>query len=233
MKMKELEVRTGVGREAIRNYIREGLLPEPEKPRRNVAHYNETHVARINLIRKLKDERFLPLKVIRDLLDDPAVVESSNRNLEGFEALLTERLFKPELRPVPLTEVMATTSVTDEDLEFLKAEGFITVLTGPEGPALSAEDARLIQICAQLQDIGFDEETGYLIEGLTKYKASADALAKSELEEFFEHIPNNWTSGEAVSVAEQGIELTGQVHAILRSKAIVRLLAERTSEDVH
>ena len=34
MKMKELETRTGVGREAIRFYIREGLLPDPEKPQR-------------------------------------------------------------------------------------------------------------------------------------------------------------------------------------------------------
>ena len=34
MKMKELEARTGVGREAIRFYIREGLLPEPERPKR-------------------------------------------------------------------------------------------------------------------------------------------------------------------------------------------------------
>ena len=39
MKMKELERETGVGRETIRFYIREGLLPEPERPKRNVAAY--------------------------------------------------------------------------------------------------------------------------------------------------------------------------------------------------
>ena len=37
LKMKDLERTTGVGREAIRFYIREGLLPEPERPSRNVA----------------------------------------------------------------------------------------------------------------------------------------------------------------------------------------------------
>ena len=33
MKMKELEDRSGIGRETIRYYIREGLLPEPERPK--------------------------------------------------------------------------------------------------------------------------------------------------------------------------------------------------------
>ena len=37
MKMAELERRSGVGRETIRYYIREGLLPERERRARNVA----------------------------------------------------------------------------------------------------------------------------------------------------------------------------------------------------
>ena len=37
MKMRELEQRTGVHRETIRVYLREGLIPEPERPRKTVA----------------------------------------------------------------------------------------------------------------------------------------------------------------------------------------------------
>ena len=40
MRMRDLERATGVGRETIRFYIREGLLPEPERPGRNVAWYD-------------------------------------------------------------------------------------------------------------------------------------------------------------------------------------------------
>jgi len=32
MRMRELEVKTGVSRETIRYYIREGIVPEPERP---------------------------------------------------------------------------------------------------------------------------------------------------------------------------------------------------------
>ena len=45
MKMAELERRSGVGRETIRYYIREGLLPEPERRARNVAVYGDVHAA--------------------------------------------------------------------------------------------------------------------------------------------------------------------------------------------
>jgi DNA-binding transcriptional MerR regulator len=65
LKMKDLEARTGLTRQAIHFYLREGLLPEPERPKRNVAHYSEEHVDRIKLIKRLQEEKFLPLGVIK------------------------------------------------------------------------------------------------------------------------------------------------------------------------
>ena len=70
LKMKDLEARTGLSRQAIHFYLREGLLPEPHRPKRNVAHYSEEHVARIKLIKRLQEEKFLPLGVIKNMLAD-------------------------------------------------------------------------------------------------------------------------------------------------------------------
>ena len=64
LKMKDLETRTDVSREAIHFYLREGLLPEPERPKRNVAHYNEGHVARIKLIKRLQEEAEGHIRII-------------------------------------------------------------------------------------------------------------------------------------------------------------------------
>ena len=60
MKMKNWRP-TGIGRETIRYYIREGLLPE-RCGQRNVATYGREHVKQLNLIRRLR-ERHLPLSV--------------------------------------------------------------------------------------------------------------------------------------------------------------------------
>src|SRR6478609_7810043 len=73
--MAELSSRSGVPRETIHFYLREGLLPRPRKAGRTVAYYDEEHLSRLKLIRTLREEKYLPLAVIRRLLDAPAAAE--------------------------------------------------------------------------------------------------------------------------------------------------------------
>lgn len=75
MRMAELALRSGVSRETIHFYLREGLLPRPRKAGRTVAYYDEEHLSRLKLIRSLREEKYLPLAVIRRLLDSPAAAE--------------------------------------------------------------------------------------------------------------------------------------------------------------
>src|SRR5882757_9868121 len=68
MRMAELARRSGVSRETIHFYLREGLLPRPRKGGKTVAFYDEGHLQRLRLIRRLREEKYLPLVVIRRLL---------------------------------------------------------------------------------------------------------------------------------------------------------------------
>ena len=69
LKISELSERSGVPVATIRHYLREGLLPEPVKTSRNMAYYPPEFIDRIRLIKQLQEERFMPLKVIRELLE--------------------------------------------------------------------------------------------------------------------------------------------------------------------
>lgn len=68
MRISELVAATGVSKETIHFYLREGLLPRPKKTRRNMAYYDASHVERIELIRRLQSEKYLPLEVIKKVL---------------------------------------------------------------------------------------------------------------------------------------------------------------------
>src|SRR5207247_4017566 len=86
-KMRELAAASGVSAGTIKHYLREGLLPEPVKTSRNMAYYPPDFVERIKLIKQLQEERFMPLKVIKRMIDrDPerarAMVELEDRVLE-------------------------------------------------------------------------------------------------------------------------------------------------------
>ena len=68
LKISELAERADVPVATVRHYLREGLLPEPVKTSRNMAYYPPEFVDRIRAIKRLQEERFMPLRVIRDAL---------------------------------------------------------------------------------------------------------------------------------------------------------------------
>src|SRR4051812_21300824 len=72
MRMAELAAKSGVARETIHFYLREGLLPRPEKGGVTVAYYGEEHLERLRIIRRLREEKYLPIAAIRRILESPA-----------------------------------------------------------------------------------------------------------------------------------------------------------------
>ena len=74
MKMRELEQRTGVNRETIRVYLRQGLLPEPRRVRpatwRTTARSTSAASSRSASCRR---EQRLPLARIKRALEGDAV----------------------------------------------------------------------------------------------------------------------------------------------------------------
>ena len=70
LKMAELSERSGVSPATIKHYLREGLLGDEGVVRtsRNMAWYAPELVERLRLIKRLQEERHLPLKVIREVL---------------------------------------------------------------------------------------------------------------------------------------------------------------------
>ena len=73
LKMSELAERSGVGPATIKHYLREGLLGGPDdvvKTSRNMAWYPPEFVDRLRTIKRLQEERYLPLRVIKELLGE-------------------------------------------------------------------------------------------------------------------------------------------------------------------
>jgi len=89
IKMKELESRSGVGRETIRYYIREGILPMPNKPRANVAFYSQVHLKRLLAIKYMQQEREMSLGRIKSILSSGDFDKLSGpSSLKGLDQLL-------------------------------------------------------------------------------------------------------------------------------------------------
>jgi DNA-binding transcriptional MerR regulator len=220
MRMRDLEKASGVGRETIRFYIREGLLPEPDKPSRNSARYSDVHVARLKAIKRLQEERFLPLAVIRTLLE----ADDGDRWLmpDAFpmlDALLAQRLE---------TAGPARVAVADLGLPHVMAEhlGDGLVQVADDG-TVSARDAAILRTIERLNDIGFSHELGFNGDQMRLYNVLIDWLTTQEIRHFLEHTAGHVGEAKALEMAEQGISVVNDLLGQLRTRALLRKLAER------
>ncbi len=80
MRMSELSATTGTPVPTLKFYLREGLLPAGERTSPNQSQYDETHVARVRLVRALLDVGGLSVAqafTVVSALDDDSVPLSS------------------------------------------------------------------------------------------------------------------------------------------------------------
>ena len=90
LRISELAERSGVSVATIKHYLREGLLGDDDdvlRTSRNMAYYPVQFVERVRLIKRLQEERFMPLKVIREVLD-----EDPERALRMIELRLARKI---------------------------------------------------------------------------------------------------------------------------------------------
>lgn len=67
-KMSDLVRLSGVSKQTIHFYLREGLLLPPIRTSKNMAYYDESTVDDIRFIKELQERRYLPLAVIKEVL---------------------------------------------------------------------------------------------------------------------------------------------------------------------
>ncbi len=223
MRMRELEKASGVSRETIRFYIREGLLPEPQRTHRNSATYTDEHLARLITIRRLKDERFLPLSVIRSLFagEQPGWLEP--QMLPEIDHLLRERL-DAEGERVDLREFVRANGGDDSHIEDTIESRLITPFS--DG-TISPRDQRILRLLIDGGRVGFTRERGYAGQGLGRIVDIMHGLADLELREFFARVAPHVGELEAADMAERGIGILNQLMAELFTREVLALLSER------
>jgi DNA-binding transcriptional MerR regulator len=223
MRMRELETRSGVGRETIRFYIREGLLPEPTRAARNSASYSEAHVTRLALIKRLQEERFLPLAVIRGILDGDTAPWLDAPAFPELDAVLRERIDHDAPR-VAAAGLVAAGGATQDTVDEAVAAGIVAV---DDAGMLAARDAAILRVLGNLDRIGFRRDRGFTPGMVGMYQDFVDWITAQEMRFFFEATAGHVDAAEAADMAERGIGAVNELIALMRTKALLGRLASR------
>jgi DNA-binding transcriptional MerR regulator len=225
MKMKELERETGIGRETIRYYIREGLLPEPERPKRNVALYGPVHISRLTLIKRLQHERHLPLALIKSI-----VTHEADHPATGFEAfvgletrlgpLLSESL---SLGAQPLEKVRQAIGLTVDDVRKLEEGEVISIERNDDGEWLSPRNVRILELVGRARAAGYTPDVGYEVDIYAIYAEVMKALAQRSVAQFYRNLGNRITTEEAATIAAEGIN---NINEMMQHMFVERIINE-------
>ena len=222
LRMRDLASRSGVSAGTIKHYLREGLLPEPVRTSRNMAYYPPDFVERIQLIKQLQQERFMPLKAIKRVLDEDP---ERTRALVELEDRVIERAAAGDETRVSAAELRRRYDVPKEVLDRL-AE--LEVLS-PSSRGYTPTDVKIVEAIARFRAGGYDERIGFTVYDTLRYKRALEELVKEEVEVLMGRLAGEMETDRALKLIDDGREPLNDLIAALHSKLLVAELKRRRS----
>jgi DNA-binding transcriptional MerR regulator len=214
LKISELAEAAEVPVATVRHYLREGLLPEPVKTSRNMAYYPPEFAERIRLIKQLQEERFMPLRVIRELL------EAANGDVDRLRALaetgdvLVSRVLAPDDERTPEPEVLERFEIPERALRRLAEVGVLS----PDDAGYSPSDLRIIEAISRFRTAGWNETTGFGARDVARLMQGLEPVIEDELKLLVERF-SALDTDRARELVEGGAtpfpDLIGALHAKL------------------
>jgi DNA-binding transcriptional MerR regulator len=193
LKMSELADASGVSSATIKHYLREGLLDgdgEIVRTSRNMAYYPPGFVERIRRIKRLQEERHLPLRLIKVLLDEQG-------------------------GPVARQEVAERYGMPANVLDRLEEIGVLT----PAADGYDPDDVKIIEAIARFRAGGYDEAIGFTVYDTLRYRQALQPLVEEEVRVLLERLSGDVEPDAAVEIMRSGREplrdLIGAMHSKL------------------
>jgi len=156
MTIGELSRRTGVSTQTIHYYLKEELLPKPDKTSKTWAYYTSAHVERINMIRNLKERYFFPLKVIKGILAEVSSHQSLMRNtpLSVVSDLKNSSLKDKKKTLFSKKELAQKTGVSQQFIDELEEMDFLLSDSGNHSTRYDNDDLVLVKSISRLLKAG-------------------------------------------------------------------------------
>jgi DNA-binding transcriptional MerR regulator len=225
LRMSELSERSGVSAGTIRYYLREGLLGEGAdivRTSRNMAYYPPRYVQRIELIKRLQEERFMPLRVIkRALEDDPervrALIELEDRILEGALESAEERT------RVSMKGVRERYEIPRNVLERLAEIGVLTPARG----GYDQDDVKIIEAIANFRAGGYDEALGFTVYDTLRYREALEPLVREEVRALLDRLAGEVEVERAMEIIAAGVEPLRELLGAMHSKLLLAELRQQ------
>jgi DNA-binding transcriptional MerR regulator len=210
LKMSELAERSGVSAGTIKHYLREGLLGgggDVVRTSRNMAYYPPDYVDRIRTIKRLQEERFMPLRAIKDALERAAADRDDER--------------------VSVAEARRRYEIPQNALDRLKDIGVLT----PTAKGYDADDIKIVEAISRFRAGGYDEALGFTVYDTLRYQEALAPLVEEEVRVLLERVAGEVSVDRAVEIVASGAEPLRDLIGAMHSKLLLAELRRQRDGD--
>ena len=168
LKMKHLMEATGESKSTILFYVKEGLLPEPQKPKPNLHLYDESCINIIKFIKYLQNQFSYSIAQIKSVFKENKFTFSDDfsmmlRSLELMSGSTDGKWYSDE-------DFLELSELTQEELDNYLEHGLLF----RQERGFSTQELKLVKLFKRAKKMGLKKEL------FDAYVTSAKALAKIE-----------------------------------------------------
>jgi DNA-binding transcriptional MerR regulator len=208
MRIGELVRQTGVPKETIHFYIREGLLRKPRRSGTHVADYTAVHVNRVLRIKELRDSFFLPILEIKKILkqsrkqspSDQAVSDLHNKYFRPLDRLLATEVVGREA-------FQAATGMARKWLATMEDWGVITYHSKNGEPVYSRDDLIIGRLMIDMDRLGFGPKDGYDPEELKRVADFMRRFVRSSHRDYYQRNLEGLSSSDLDAKGSKFVEI--------------------------
>jgi DNA-binding transcriptional MerR regulator len=208
MRIGELVRQTGVPKETIHFYLREGLLRKPRRSGTHAADYPAAHVDRILLIKELRDSFFLPIAEIKKILkqsrkqspSDQAVADLHNKYFRPLDRLLATEVAGREA-------FREATGLGRNWLAAMEQWGVITHQLKNGEPVYSRDDLIIGRLITDMDRLGFGPKDGYDPEELKRIADFIRRFVRSSHRDYYQRHLKGLSSSDLDAKGSKFVEI--------------------------
>ncbi|WP_249010289.1 MerR family transcriptional regulator [Conexibacter sp. DBS9H8] len=224
LKMAELAERSGVPAATIKYYLREGVLGPVDgviRTSRNMAWYPPEFVERIQLVKRLQEERYWPLRLIRDLMRSSP--EEVARVIEVEDRILTRAVEANDSTRMSRTRARETYDLPRDVLDRLEAIGVLT----PTSRGYDRDDVAIIEAISRFRAGGYEQSLGFTVYDTLRYRDAMAALVVEEVTTLVTRVATQVDADRALEIIQSADGPLRDLIGAMHSKMLLAEIARR------
>lgn len=222
----QLASESGLPSRTIRFYAQEKLLPPPDSFKGRTALYSGHHLEILKLIKSLKEKRFMPLSVIKEVIEDPQKLENLYDGLKVNEEIFNMLGYQPPT--LDSKQMIQYANLTEKELNELEELKFIHPSFTDGRKQYSSTDLNIAKLVKKLLTLGLKlDEIKILPDLLSQLSRTAVSLIHDRFHEELTMDPE-----KCIAKLEPIIEINKELTMLLYQQLIQEAAKEHILEDL-